>query len=417
MELRRDPTLRSARSGWEGLGAAVLRVCGLRRAAPVAAAGGLGLGTGVALRGRVWPGGEHDVLPDGVVVVDGQGVVRAIGPAAQVELPSGLRLLGGRGSWVGPGVVDAHVHLAFGSAEQAVAGGVVGVRDLGAPPELAATVRTGPGGSPIVAVAGPLLTGPGGYPTATWGAGGFGIGLHTAEQARSVVRRLARDGVDLVKVALEPAGGRPVPTPEQLAAVVGAAHDAGLPVTAHALTAAMVDRAVTAGVDELAHTPVEPLPEPLLERLAATGVPVVSTLQTLSLDGTGAARCAAALHAAGVRLIYGTDLGNQGTRPGVDPRELDRLAAAGLGRRGALLAATVGAAAAAGLRGCTGRLLVGEPAAAVVLPADPLVAPEAWRAPAAVVCGGRLRLPTSPEPRGPEAGTEAPPGEPRAVRR
>ncbi len=68
----------------------------------------------------------------------------------------------------------------------------------------------------------------------------------------------------------------------------------------------------------------------------------MSTLQTFFSAGVGrvAAENAADLHAAGVPLRYGTDLGNDGTRPGVDPRELDRLADAGMGRLGALRAAT-----------------------------------------------------------------------------
>ena len=99
---------------------------------------------------------------------------------------------------------------------------------------------------------------------------------------------------------------------------------------------------------------------------------------------------AAALVAAGVRLIYGTDLGNAGTAPGADPRELGRLAAAGLGRQGALRAATEGAARAAGMAGPTGKLVPGARADAVVLRGDPLVDPEHWRAPVAVIAGDRL---------------------------
>ncbi len=88
--------------------------------------------------------------------------------------------------------------------------------------------------------------------------------------------------------------------------------------------------------------------------------------------------------------MYGTDLGNTGTRAGVDPRELDRLADTGLGRLGALRAATEGAAGAYGVRGRTGRLRLGEPAALVLLSADPLIEPGAWRTPLAVVADGRL---------------------------
>ena len=171
-----------------------------------------------------------------------------------------------------------------------------------------------------------------------------------------------------------------------------AAHGAGLKVVAHALTAGAVLRVLDAGVDELAHTPAERLDEAVVERVAAAGVPVVSTLQTFFSGGGGraAAANAAALHRAGVPLVYGTDLGNAGTRTGVDPRELDRLADTGLGRLGALRAATDGAARVAGVRLRTGLLTLGEPAAAVLLAGDPLVEPGVWRRPRAVVCDGRL---------------------------
>jgi imidazolonepropionase-like amidohydrolase len=287
-------------------------------------------------------------------------------------------------------VVDAHVHLAFGDPAEMLAGGVVGMRDLGAPPCGFRAWRTPSGAWPAVAVAGPLFTAPGGYPSQSWGAGGFAVGVPSAADAARMVREVLDQGVDLVKIALEPGDGAPVPDPATVRAVVAAAHAGGVPVTAHALTVDMVGRALDAGVDELCHTPVERLGEPLVERIAAAGVPVVSTLQTFFSGGMGAdaARNAAALHRAGVPLVYGTDLGNAGTRPGVDPRELDRLADAGLGRLGALRAATEGAARACGVRGPTGKIATGEPAALVLLAADPLIEPWVWRAPVAVVAGG-----------------------------
>lgn len=322
-----------------------------------------------ALRGALlWPGGAAPVLADGaVVVVDGRVV--AVGPAASLALPD--RVV--EGGWVGPAIVDAHVHLAFGSFAEMRATGVVAVRDLGAPPSSAREWR-----SAQVAVAGPLLTAPGGYPSRSWGAGGFAAFVDSPGEA---LRAVAALDVDVVKVALEPAGGQPVPSPEVVRAVVEAAHARGLAVTAHALTEPMVLRALDAGVDELCHTPVEPLSAATVSRVAASGVAVVSTIETL---GDGAARNAAALHAAGVPLRYGTDLGNAGTFPSVDQRELDRLADAGLGRLGALRAATEGAAAVPGLAGrWSGRLDVGGPARAVVLDRDPVA--YGWGTPVAVV--------------------------------
>jgi imidazolonepropionase-like amidohydrolase len=351
----------------------------------------------VALRGLLWTGGAARAY-DGVLVVGADGRVAALGPVAAVPVPGDVRLLGGPDCWIGPGVVDAHVHLAFGTAEEALRGGVVAVRDLGAPRGDALRWRTGhrspPPGRPYIGVAGPILTAPGGYPSRSWGADGFAAFVANPAGARQAVRHLAGDGVDLVKIALEPGADDqwPVPAPAVVRAAVDAAHDAGLRVVAHALTAEMVGRAVDAGVDELAHTPVERLPEPLVDRIAAAGIWVASTLQTFFTAGVGrpAAANAAALHRAGVPLVYGTDLGNAGTRPGVDPRELDRLADAGLGRLGALRAATERGARVVGMRGRTGTLTRGQPAALVLLSGDPLVEPGVWRSPRAVLCDGRL---------------------------
>jgi len=348
---------------------------------------------GVAFLGTVWVGGAAHPY-DGVVVVDGSGSIAAMGP--DLQPPEGIRVLGGDGCWVVPGLIDAHVHLAFGGPDAALRGGVVAVRDLGAPPHLAHAWRTRdrpPAGCARVSVAGPVVTASGGYPSRSWGADGFAVFADTAEQARSVVGQLAALGVDVVKVALEPAGGVPVPESVVLRGLVDAAHAVGLPVTAHALTAAMVERALDAGVDELAHTPVERLPAAVVERIASAGIAVVSTLQCLSGGvGRGAAANAAALHRAGVPLLYGTDLGNSGTRPGADPRELDRLADAGLGRLGALRAATEGAASACGMRAGSGRLEVGAPATLVLLGGSPLITPRVWRAPRAVCADGHLSV-------------------------
>lgn len=116
-------------------------------------------------------------------------------------------------------------------------------------------------------------------------------------------------------------------------------------------------------------------------------------------------------------LLYGTDGTDHspsGAVPAVDPRELDRLAATGLGRLGALRAATEASAGAAGIRRRTGRLQVGEPAALVLLPTSPLVEPGVWRTPSAVFADGRLTVsPNAPNhraarPTAPAAGSQPP---------
>jgi imidazolonepropionase-like amidohydrolase len=358
-----------------------------------------GLGRGAVFVGTVWPGGFVEPFA-GALVVDGHGTIDYVGPAVPRRLLPDLRVIGGDDFWIGPGVVDAHVHLAFGSADDCLWRGLVGVRDLGAPTGSARSWRTGhrrpPRGRPFVAVAGPVLTAPRGYPSRTgqWGSG-FATFVDSPAQAKQVVHRVVAHGADVVKIALEPGGaGWPVPGPAVVRAVVESAHAAGLSVVAHALRVDMVRRAIDGGVDELAHTPTERLPDDLVEQIAEARVAVVSTLQTFFSAGSGraAAANAAALHRAGVVLRYGTDLGNDGTVMGVDPRELDRLADAGLGRLGALRAATELAAQSPGMRGRSGHLRVGEPAALVVLPGDPVAEPGFWRSPVAVLADGRLTV-------------------------
>ena len=354
------------------------------------------LGRGVLLLGTVWTGGAATPFT-GAVVVDPKGRVAYVGPSPPEPLASDLSVLGGSNCWIGPGIVDAHVHLAFGSLADCLPAGLVGVRDLGAPSAAAGQWRTGRRsprtGCPFVAAAGPILTAPQGYPSRSWGADGFAAFADSGYRARALVRRLANEGADVVKIALEPGdAGWPVPSSQIVHAVVDEAHTVGLAVVAHALRVDMVRRAIESGVDELAHTPTELLPADLIEQIAGANIAVVSTLQTFFSDGRGedAAANAAALHSAGAVLRYGTDFGNAGTRPGVDPRELDRLADAGLGRLGALRAATEASAQAPGMRWRTGHLRVGEPAALVLLSGDPLAEPEVWLAPLAVLADGRL---------------------------
>lgn len=339
---------------------------------------------GLTLQGAVWDG---DRAEPGQVVVGDDGTIesieRDVDPLAAGPVVSG--------AWVGPALVDAHVHLAFGGPEEVLAGGVGAVRDLGAPVAQALGWRER--SVPVTAVAGEVVTALGGYPTTTWGSTGFGRPVAGPRSAAEAVRALADAGVDVVKLALEPAGRLPVLDLPTCRAAVTAAHAAGLSVTCHALSAAMVARAVDAGVDELAHTPTEPLPAGLVERLAKQRLPVVSTLQALVDAGAGedVLANAKALVRAGVRLVYGTDLGNAGTRPGASAAELRRLAAAGLGNDGALRAATTSASQVAGLAGRVETdVRVGARTVLVVLATDPVVDPSAWDEPVAVVAGGRV---------------------------
>jgi len=329
------------------------------------------LGAGATFTGRLWCG-DGDELEHGRIVVDDTGNVVALGDVAEVAVPFGALEI--EAAWIGPGLMDAHVHLAFGSPDDIVERGVVAVRDLGAPP--ADAVRWRELSAPRVQVAGPLLTAPGGYPSTSWGRDGFAAYVDDIDQTRRLVQGLATQ-VDVIKLALEPRGG-PVPSTEVAAAVVESAHAAAREVTCHALTVAMVERALDVGVDELAHTPVERLPAPVVDRIASAGVRVISTLHT-HLRGSDVLANATALVAAGVNLRYGTDLGNAGIKPGADPRELDLLAASGLGKDSAL-------------RASTEPIRPGQPAGIVALLDDPREHSRTWLQPHAVMVGPTLLL-------------------------
>jgi imidazolonepropionase-like amidohydrolase len=244
--------------------------------------------------------------------------------AARVaEPPRGAKAIDASGLILVPAFIDAHVHLAVAGdpalvSREQIQSGVAAVLDLGAPERLLPLDHP-----PLrIRFSGPLLTAPGGYPTRSWGRNGEGLELASADQARAAVQRLAGAGARFVKLALDPRF--PMPAPELARAAADEAHRLGLLVAAHALEEGPVRQALEAGADVLAHTPRDPLPADLLERMQ--GKWVISTLHAFGV----APERLRALRDAGARVAYGTDLGNENTAPGIDARELALLQAAGI---------------------------------------------------------------------------------------
>jgi predicted amidohydrolase YtcJ len=101
-----------------------------------------------------------------VLIRDGR--IIAVGPRASVRLPGNARVIDGRGKFLVPGLVDAHVHLEeVADLPQFVAAGVTTVRDLMGSPETLAWRRNTADGTvvgPRVIAAGrcsPALRSPG----------------------------------------------------------------------------------------------------------------------------------------------------------------------------------------------------------------------------------------------------------------
>ena len=309
----------------------------------------------------------------GRTVVAAGGVIERVGQAGEVVPPPGARVVDGTGATLLPGLVDAHVHLGFYPPAQVLAGGVTTVRDLGWPPERLAALRreaADPGTSPRLLAAGQILTVPGGYPTrAPWAPPGTAWPVDGVADAVLAVAELAVAGAAVIKVALDDRVGPTLPA-AVLAAVVKAAGERGLRVTAHVGTAAEAAKALAAGVGELAHWPFDPagLPTALVDALAGSMVAV----PTLHIDPSPARRGGVRRFVArGGRVVYGTDLGNQGPPPGADVEELRLLVEAGLDPGRALAAATSVAAAHLGLGGA-GRIVPGARADLLLVEGNPL---------------------------------------------
>jgi imidazolonepropionase-like amidohydrolase len=242
--------------------------------------------------------------------------------------PAGEKTIDASGLLLLPAFADAHVHLSVAGdvvdvAAAELRGGVAAVLDLGEPE------RTLPLFAPPLRIqfAGPLLTAPRGYPTQSWGANGYGLELAAPAEARAAVQRLARAGARFVKLAFD--RRFPLLDDEVARSAAQEAHRLGLRVAAHALDADSVHRALAAGADVLAHTPVEPLPDELVREAAGRKAWVISTLHAFG-GGAAALENLRRLRSAGVRVAYGTDLGNEGTAPGIDAKELALLQKAGL---------------------------------------------------------------------------------------
>jgi hypothetical protein len=246
-----------------------------------------------------------------------------------------------------PPLTDHHVHLHLVDETPLAEHGIAAVMDLGGDP--VALARRAAGALPHVSYAGPFLTAPDGYPSGrSWAPPGI-VRLVTSASAAAgapggataAVDEAAVFGASVIKVALNADAG-PVLDDGVLAAIVAAAHARGLAVVAHAEGGGMVDRALRAGVDVLAHTPfTETLTSEAISAAAASQR-WISTLD-IHRDDPDARRRAidnlARFAAAGGDVLYGTDLGNGDLPVGVNTAELAALDEAGLS--GARLVATL----------------------------------------------------------------------------
>ena len=231
-----------------------------------------------------------------------------------------------------PGFTDSHVHLGLIDPTRLVSGGIARVVDLGSDPEQVA--RWAASDAVDVEFAGAFLTAAGGYPVGrAWAPAASIREVMSARESAAAVDEMAAAGASVIKVVVNSTG--PVWDERMLAAVVRHAHDAGLPVVAHAEGPGQAMRAIRAGADRLAHTPFDEL---LSDDDVREATETSSWISTLDIHGWGepTAEYAIALDnlsrfaAAGGHVLYGTDLGNGPLPVGVNTRELEAMVAADL---------------------------------------------------------------------------------------
>lgn len=309
--------------------------------------------------------------------------IEGVGPPTAVE--DDVEVVETRG-FLMPAGADRHVHIELADPAAVLMRGVTAVRDLAWPPHrifaLADASETASFNGPLIRAAGAMLTAPGGYPMlADWAPEGTGRALTGPEDATAAVRELASSGATAIKVSLNAEAG-PTPSDAELMAVCEAARAADLPVTAHAQGAGQVERALGAGIDELAHTPWVRLSDDVIAA-AATRMRIVSTLDILS-HGRDTPELRIAIdnlrrfHDAGGEVIYGTDLGNGPIPAGIHTRELQLLAEVGLTNDQVLGALT------------RAPLAPGAPADLIVLNRDPATDLEAFDDILLVIRAGRV---------------------------
>jgi imidazolonepropionase-like amidohydrolase len=359
-------------------------------------------------------------LEHAAIAIQGRRIAE-IGAADTLLYSADTPVLDVSGATIMPGFVNSHVHitgLADDDLRRWTRAGVTTVRDLAGPlVDLVATrdrIRAANDAAlPRLLVAGPIVTVEGGYPFAV-GEQALrveGLAVRDAHDARAVVSALADGGADLIKLAVS--GRTDVQwmelSDQEIAAITATAHARGLRVSAHVDRVVALRRAVLNGIDDVAHSPRDRIPDEVIALMVERGVsmsPTISVYEALAGHRHNGAAWRKWMQpvmydnlrrfvAAGGLLALGDDYGGVPGMPvGMPMAELLHWQAAGLTPQQIIEASTRGSARAIGLEAELGTVEVGKVADLLVVQGDPLADLSALARPLLVVHDGQIVDPT-----------------------
>ncbi|GAA5198293.1 amidohydrolase family protein [Rugosimonospora acidiphila] len=346
--------------------------------------------------------------------------------ATSPTVQDGDEVIDAEGGTILPGLIDSHIHLVPGALAQGLTFGVTTALDMFSQADVMAVAKQQAGARSDVAdvrSAGIGATAPGGHPSMMYASFPTVTGPEQAE--RFVADRVA-EGSDYLKIFGPSGTTGPWTMPsldlDTITALTKAAHSRGLVVVAHINSTAGVGEVVSAGIDVIAHVPMDgELDKALAERIAEARIAVGPTLATIenvlgepggtaalgdprlagtlgdaqvrrSTSGTSARRGhgmppysraeenVGRLIDAGVTILAGTDAPNPGTVFGASlHRELELLGRCGMTPAQALTAATAAPARVFNLAD-RGHTAPGQRADLILVSGDPLTDITATRA-------------------------------------
>lgn len=368
-----------------------------------------------------------DAIPDAVVLIDDDGRISSVGPAATVPDSPGADVIDVSGLTILPGLIDAHDHLAhqgYGLPErwglnepqstahlrtasvlrQTLETGYTTVRDAaGLDAGFKMAIDQGLIVGPRLKLALSIISPTGGIGDRISPSGHCccvapspNVPLSVAngvEEVRKVVRTMVRAGADVIKCATTGgASSREGHGPkdkafnrDEMVALVEESHALGRRVMCHALGGPGLRMAIEAGVDSIEHGCFLDEDDELIPMMAEKGIFFVPTLTVYVFHRERSAphirergRRLLTHHiksiqralAAGVTIVAGTDAG--GHEHGNNALELQHLVEAGLTEMQALRAGTEWAADCLDMSAEVGTVEPGKLADLVVVDGNPL---------------------------------------------